>query len=65
VLGVVTILDYELELGHQVLAEANVPLLPLTNFTTLIETAQEYGYIPKETAKLLHTWHAAPDKWKK
>lgn len=65
VLGVVTILDYELELGHQVLADAKVPLVPLTNFTTLIETALELGYIPKETAKLLNTWHSNPAKWRK
>ncbi len=65
VLGVVTILDYELELGHQVLGEANVPLVPLTTFSMLIDTAQELGYIPKETAKLLNTWHKDPAKWTK
>ena len=65
VLGVVTLLDYELELGHQVLAEADVPLVPLTNYQTLMTVAQELGYISKETAKLLDTWHANPAKWTK
>ena len=65
VLGVVTLLDYELELGHQVLAEAEVPLVPLTNFRTLMTVAQELGHISKETAKLLDTWHSNPAKWTK
>ena len=65
VLGVVTLLDYELELGHQVLAEAEVPLVPLTGFRMLIDTAQELGHISKETAKLLNTWHENPAKWTK
>lgn len=65
VLGVVTILDYELALGQQVLNEANVPLVPLTNYSTLMDTARELGYISLETAKLLDRWHNAPEKWTK
>jgi orotate phosphoribosyltransferase len=65
VLGVVTLMDYELELGHQVLADANVPLVPLTNFSTLMDTAKELGYISPDTAKIVNTWHKDPDKWTK
>ena len=65
VLGVVTLLDYELEPGHQVLADAKVPLVPLTGFNMLIDTAKELGHISLETAKLLDTWHKNPAKWKK
>ena len=65
VLGVVTILDYELALGHQVLSEANVPLVPLTNYSILMDTARELGYISLETAKLLDRWHNAPENWTK
>jgi len=65
VLGVVTMLDYELELGKQVLASEDVPLVPLTSFSCLIATAKELGYISLETEKLLDKWHQNPEKWTK
>lgn len=65
VLGVVSMLNYELELGKQVLEAEDVPLVALTTFSCLIDTAKELGYISLETAKLLEQWHKAPDKWTK
>ena len=65
VLGVVTILDYELEVGHNALKEAGVPLVALTTFSAVIETAAETGYISKQDVKMLNDWHKNPAKWKK
>ncbi|MCR5505293.1 MAG: orotate phosphoribosyltransferase [Elusimicrobiaceae bacterium] len=65
VLGVVTILDYELEVGHNALKEAGVPLVALTTFSAVIETAAETGYISKQDVKMLNDWHKHPAKWKK
>ena len=65
VLGVVTILDYELEVGHKVLKKAGVPLVPLTNFSSVIEAAAEMKYISKQDLKMLNEWHQNPAKWKK
>ena len=65
VLGVVTILDYELEVGHKALKKAGVPLVPLTNFSSVIETATEMKYISKQDLKMLNEWHQNPAKWKK
>ena len=65
VLGVVTILDYELEVGHKALKKAGVPLVPLTNFSSVIETAAEMKYISKQDLKMLNEWHQNPAKWKK
>ena len=65
VLGVVTILDYELEVGHKVLKKAGVPLVSLTNFTSVIETAAEMKCISKQDLKMLNEWHTNPAKWKK
>ncbi len=65
VLGVVTILDYELEIGHKVLKKAGVPLVPLTNFSSVIETAAEMKYISKKDLQMLNDWHKNPSKWKK
>ena len=65
VLGVVTVLDYELEVGHKVLKKAGVPLVPLTNFSSVIEAAAEMKYISKQDLKMLNEWHQNPAKWKK
>ena len=65
VLGVVTILDYELEIGHKVLKKAGVPLVPLTNFSSVIETAAEMKCISKKDLQMLNDWHKNPAKWKK
>lgn len=65
VLGVVTILDYELEIGHKVLEKAGVPLVPLTNFSSVIETAAEMKCISKKDLQMLNEWHKNPAKWKK
>jgi len=65
VLGVVTMLNYELELGKQVLAAEEVPLVALTSFSCLMDTARELGYISLETSKLLDKWHKSPDQWMK
>lgn len=65
VLGVVTILDYELEIGHKGLKKAGVPLVPLTNFSSVIETAAEMKYISEKDLQMLNDWHKNPAKWKK
>ena len=65
VLGVVTILDYELEVGHKLLKKAGVPLVPLTNFSSVIETAAEMKCISKKDLQMLNEWHKNPAKWKK
>lgn len=65
VLGVVTVMDYELEVGHQLLKDAGVPLVPLTNFSSVIETAFEMKYISKQDLEMLNDWHKDPAKWKK
>ena len=65
VLGVVTVMDYELEVGHKLLKKAGVPLVPLTNFSAVLEAAIEAGYVSQEDLKMLNEWHANPSKWKK
>ena len=65
VLGVVTVMDYELEVGHKLLKKAGVPLVPLTNFSAVLEAAVEAGYVSQEDLKMLNEWHANPSKWKK
>lgn len=63
--GVVTILNYELELGSQVLRDAQVPLVSLTSFTELLASAKRLGMLPPDQEKLLNGWHKAPAKWQK
>lgn len=65
VLGVATIFNYELELGTQVLRDANVPLVALTSFSKLLEAAKRMNNLPKDQETLLLNWHKNPHKWKK
>jgi orotate phosphoribosyltransferase len=48
-----------------VLKKAGVPLVPLTNFSSVIETAAEMKYISKKDLQMLNDWHKNPSKWKK
>lgn len=63
VLGVVSIFTYELEKGKQLFREADVPLISITDFSTLISVAEEKGFIEQADLEKLSAWRANPAKW--
>jgi len=65
VLGVAAIFTYELPKGTANFNERNIRLLTLTNYTSLIEVAQETGYIKMEDVETLQEWKKNPQEWKK
>lgn len=63
VLGVAAIFTYELPKGKENFASANVPLVTLTNYSTLIEVALASNYISEADLKLLKAWKEDPENW--
>lgn len=65
VLGVAAIFTYELPKGATNFNTAQLPLVTLTNYTTLIQTALEDGYISEADLALLTAWKHDPENWLK
>jgi len=63
VIGVSAIFTYELPNGVANFEQANMSLTTLTNYTTLIETALESGYIKEDDVALLQAWKKDPANW--
>lgn len=63
VLGVAAIFTYELAKGKQNFETANIPLVTLTNYSTLIESALKENYINQEQLELLKKWRQDPENW--
>lgn len=63
VVGVVSIFTYELEKGKENLRQANVPVVSLTDFTTLVSVAKEKGLIEEADLEKLSAWRANPLSW--
>ena len=63
VLGVVVIYDYRFEQAAKHLKPANLPVISLTNFETMMEVATGNGTLnPADTDTLLQ-WHNDPESW--
>lgn len=65
VLGVAAIFTYELPKGATNFNTAQLPLVTLTNYTTLVQTALEEGYISEDDLALLTAWKHDPENWLK
>lgn len=63
VLGVAAIFTYELDKGVEKFKAAGMPLLTLTNYSTLIEIALEENYINEQQLTLLKEWRKDPENW--
>lgn len=65
VLGVAAIFTYELPAGEENFAKAELPLITLTNYSVLIETALAEKYIDEAELALLKEWKKNPADWLK
>lgn len=65
VLGVVSIFTYELEKGKELLNSGNIKAFSITDFSTLVEVAEENGYIKEEDMESLMDWKKDPAEWGK
>lgn len=65
VLGVVSIFTYELPKGKELLADAKIESHSLTDYTALLEVAQQKGYIKESDISSLQAWKENPAEWGK
>lgn len=65
VLGMVAIFTYGFPAAAANFEKAGVDLDTLSNYNTLIELAQEEGYIKPEEMETLREWRQAPDVWRR
>ncbi|MFC0237677.1 orotate phosphoribosyltransferase [Fictibacillus phosphorivorans] len=63
VLGVVAIFSYGLQKADVELGELDISFQTVTNFSTLIEEAQESGKINEQGLSLLKEWQQDPEHW--
>ncbi|MFD2443460.1 orotate phosphoribosyltransferase [Bacillus sp. CGMCC 1.16607] len=65
VLGVVSIFTYELEKAEQNLRLEEISSVSLSDLTTLVDVAEEKGYIQKAELDSLLEWKKDPQEWAK
>lgn len=63
VIGVVSIFTYELDKGREMLKNASITAISLTDFSTLIAVASSKGYIREEDMATLQEWKKEPAQW--
>ncbi len=65
VLGVAAIFTYQLPKGIANFESHQLKLVTLSDYTTLIQVAQDQGYIQKEHLEVLLEWKKDPQNWKR
>ncbi|CAO1611656.1 orotate phosphoribosyltransferase [Brochothrix thermosphacta] len=65
VIAIAAIFTYELAAAQRNLEAANIPLLTLTNYSTLLEVAAEDGYVKEAELETLREWNKNPENWNK
>ena len=64
VLGLVSILDFELKGAHERFDKAEVPYMPLCTLSTTLKHAVNIEYITDDEFKIIKQWQRSPEKWK-
>lgn len=65
VIAIAAIFTYELAAAQRNLEASNIPLLTLTNYSTLLEVAAEDGYVKEAELETLREWNKDPENWNK
>ena len=63
VIGMVSIFTYGFDVAEKAFAEAGVRYISLTNYSTLIELAEENGTVSSEQQNTLLNWRNDPANW--
>ncbi len=63
VMGMVAIFSYGFKVAEKNFKDANIQLVTLTDYHTLIEVALESGEIKTEQEKMLRQWRKDPGTW--
>ena len=65
VVGMVASYSYGFPVAEEAFKEANVQLVTITDYQSVVEKALETGYINKEDVPMLDEWRKDPANWKK
>lgn len=60
---IVAIFTYQFKVAQERFNKENCKVITLSNFTTLVETAQENNYLSKEEVKVVLEWNKNPSGW--
>jgi len=63
ILGMAAIFTYGFDVATENFKEANIELVTLSNYPTLLKTAVAKEYISQEDVDTLSTWSASPSTW--
>ena len=63
VLGVVVIFDYQFSGASKALKRAKLPIIPLTDYETMIDVAMDSNRLSEADADVLQQWHSDPENW--
>ena len=61
--GLVAIFTYGFEIATKNFAEADCPVLTLSDYDTLVESALKTKYITEDDIVSLHKWREKPESW--
>lgn len=64
VLGVLTIIDYEIPSAHKLFEKAGIPLVAMTKFSNILKQACETGLLTQKEVEAIQQWHRDPSKYK-
>ena len=65
IVGLASIFTYGFEEAKSAFNSRNIPLFPLTDYSTLIKLATEKKYITPEQEAILESWRLDPINWNK
>ena len=63
VVGVVVIFNYNFPIATRALKRAKLPCVSLTNFTTMLDVAQDTEKLSDADVEVLQQWHHDPEDW--
>jgi len=63
VVGMTAIFSYEFPIAVKRFVDADVRLIPLSNYTTMLEAAHDTHYIREEDIEALQQWRKDPANW--
>ncbi|MDE6336206.1 MAG: orotate phosphoribosyltransferase [Muribaculaceae bacterium] len=63
VIGMTCLFNYQFPMAVKRFREADVTLVPLCNYSTMIEVAEETNYISQSEADALREWREDPADW--
>ena len=63
VIGMAAIFTYEFDISYNNLANENIKLMTLSNYSTLLKIAKKTEYISESEFKTLNKWNTCPSSW--